>query len=172
MNPRIVLVACCFLVSSLGNSLQAQNVIADSADDWSSSGTQGENNWSNGYYNLTEDELVDEGIYQAEDFIEFENLGAGAVDPFGNHWTGTQWQLFDGAPGPWTRIGRENTHPNGTNSAPSEEHWTIRRWESDLSGTVFVQWHMRHTNVACGGNGVIIPDRIVVWKPASSPRTS
>ena len=84
MILRMVLVGCWFLGLSLGTSLQAQNVIADSADDWSSEGTQGENNWFNGYYNFTDDEFNGDGVYQAEDFIEFENVdgpGGGPVAP-------------------------------------------------------------------------------------------
>jgi hypothetical protein len=100
---------------------------ADSFDDWSVTGTQGEKNWFNGYYNKTRDA---NGTYQAGDFIPFTNSAGpagGAVSPSGNHWTGTQWDLTTAASGPWTELGRDNTHPNGTNSAPGEEEWTIRR---------------------------------------------
>ncbi len=41
--------------------------IADSAADWSTTGTQGEKNWFNGYYNKTQDA---DGIYQQADFRE------------------------------------------------------------------------------------------------------
>ena len=126
--------------------------IADSLFDWSTTGTQGENSWFHGYYNLT----LDDGTYEADDFVEFFNeFGAagGPVDPLGNHWTGTQWELFSGGSGPWTEVGRENTHPNGTNSDPGEEHWTIRRWIS--TGNVpraSITWHMRKNNPS--GTGV------------------
>ncbi|NIP92269.1 MAG: hypothetical protein GWO24_01855, partial [Akkermansiaceae bacterium] len=49
----------------------------------------------------------------------------------------------------------EGNHPNGTNSAPNEEHWTIRRWTaSDLDEVtpLALIWHMRKTNP--NGNGV------------------
>src|SRR5262245_50605541 len=127
--------------------------LADSFDDWSSTGTQGERNWFSGYYNLTQDAG---GTYQAADFIPFKNSvgpAGGAVSPAGNNWTGTQWDMTTAASGPWTELGREDTHPNGTNSAPNEEHWTIRRWVSNRSGQLAVKWHIRKTNIGCG-NGV------------------
>lgn len=138
--------------------------IADSLDDWSTSGTQGANNWSNGYYNLTQDS---DGTYGVTDFTPFLNDGSNAVNPDGaNHWDGTGWRLYrDTSPntGPWTSLGAENTHPNGTNSAapPSvpgsvpEEHWTIRRYEANGLTTTTplkLEWHMRETND--GGTGV------------------
>ncbi|MDG2381185.1 MAG: PEP-CTERM sorting domain-containing protein [Pirellulaceae bacterium] len=129
---------------------------ADSARDWSATGTQGENNWFNGYYNHTDDA---DGNYQQEDFMPFTNSegpDGGDVEPDGNHWTGTSWDLdSQGAPGPWTYLGATGTHPNGTNSAPDAEHWTIRRFvASDLAGTTPVElnWKMAKTNL--NGDGV------------------
>ncbi len=116
--------------------------IADSSADWSATGTQSEKNWQNGYYNLTVDQVAGDGIYQADDFLEFDL----AV------WTGVQWDLTPAAVGPWTEIGKENTHSNGTNSAPGEEHWTIRRWTSDRAGEVVISWHTRKINL--NGSGV------------------
>ncbi len=127
--------------------------IADSFDDWSTTGTQGERNWFNGYYNLTQDA---DGAYAAGDFMPFTNDGSGnPTTPGGNHWNGTQWDLTGEASGPWTELGQENTHPNGTNSLPNEEHWTIRRYvASNLTGTtpLALQWHTREVND--GGTGV------------------
>ena len=121
--------------------------IADSLNDWSAAGLQGENNWYNGYYNLTTD---GDATYQAGDFIEFVNDPA---DPPNNHWTGTQWDLTTAETGPWTELGPENTHPNGTNSAPGEEHWTIRRWVSDVTqNDAVLTWHIREGNL--NGSGV------------------
>ncbi len=115
-------------------------VLADSMDDWSTSGTQGENGWFNGYYNLTLD--AEPGYSDVDDFIEFAP----------GQFVGGLWDLTTAATGPWTELGRENTHPNGTNSAPNQEHWTIRRWVSDVSGPVAIGWHMREVNL--GGTGV------------------
>ncbi|MGQ9590331.1 MAG: thrombospondin type 3 repeat-containing protein [Planctomycetota bacterium] len=118
--------------------------VADSYDDWSAAGVQGEKNWFNGYYNRTQDILVGDGvgIYDADDFQEF------APEDFVNG----QWDLDRGAGNaPWTEIAQGNTHPNGTNSAPGEEHWTIRRWLADRDAKVAIIWHMRKTNPAGAG---------------------
>jgi hypothetical protein len=50
-------------------------------------------------------------------------------------------------------MSQAGTHPNGVNSAPNEEHWTIRRWVSSVNGEVQLTWHMHKANVG-GGNGV------------------
>src|SRR5690606_24745356 len=108
--------------------------------------------WYYGYYNLTADP---DQTYSVDDFLEFVNeLGpvGGPVTPEGNHWTGAARELTTEAMGPWTMLGQEDTHPNGTNSAPNEEHWTIRRWVSDFEGPVTIHWHIRATNTA-GGAG-------------------
>jgi hypothetical protein len=130
------------------------NTVADSQSDWSTSGTQGEKGWHYGYFNLTRDANK---VYAAAEFTPFTNSAGpagGAVSPGGNHWTGQMWDLLGDAAGPWTELGRTSTHPNGTNSAPTEEHWTIRRWISDrnLPGAR-ITWHMHKDNTGCG-NGV------------------
>jgi hypothetical protein len=48
-------------------------IVADSFDDWSVTGTQGEKSWYNGYYNLTAD---GDATYQATDFRPFLNDGS------------------------------------------------------------------------------------------------
>ena len=144
---------CCICLLTLGISLPAQE-IADSFDDWSTTGTQGENNWFYGWYNLTEDEEFDDGEYAADDFNEFENDGSNLVESIAdfyyprdaqspeNHWTGGEWDLNTAAQ-PWTAIGREATHPNGINYR--EEHWTVRRWVSDREhGVIPVQDRLNH----------------------------
>ena len=120
----------------LPGSLRAE-VIADSFDDWSAFGEQGELNWYNGYYNLTTDFDLS---YELDDFVEY--------DP--EHWRGNGWRLAPGG-APWTWIAQEQSHPNGANSAPNEEHWTIRRWVCDRDGEFAVTWHLRAQNL--NGNG-------------------
>jgi len=122
---------------------------ADSYADWSAAGEQGEKGWHNGYYNLTQDIINEDGIYQAENFIPFTNDGTGnPVTPGGNHWNGGAWDLHPtGAP--WTYIGPGDNHPNGSNNG--DEHWTIRRWESDVDGEIAITWHMRKTNPVQAG---------------------
>ena len=149
-------------------------IIADSIEDWSLDGIQGEDNWTYGYYNLTLDEEENDGEYDVEDFIPFLNDDSFEVGPEGeNHWDGNQWRLYrdgegvgGGLPqtGPWTRIGADDFgHPNGTNSAAptevddslSEEHWSVRRWESEHTGPASVEIALTAQNLGCG-NGTAI----------------
>ncbi len=126
------------------------DVVADSVDDWSTTGIQGEKGWQSGYYNRSQD---GDQTYQAANFVPFTNsagAGGGPVSPTGNHWTGVQWDLTSAASGPWTELGQETTHPNGTNSAPNQEHWTIRRWLCNRAlPQAEIAWSVRKVN----GNG-------------------
>ncbi len=129
--------------------------IASSIHDWSLTGTQGELDWYYGYYNHTLNAGAD---YDEDLFIEFINDGSNVrpdpwdnLAPDTNAWNGNNWRL--GAQNaPWTFLDREASHPNGTNSAPNEEHWTIRRWTSSLSGEYYIVWHTRKQNA--NGTGV------------------
>jgi len=121
--------------------------VADSVDDWSATGTQGENGWTYGLYNRRAD--IDgggDGIYAAEKFIEFLRDGTDGIVVDVNHWDlagGGRYRLAPGG-APWTTIQRENVHPNGDNNGG--EHWAIRRWTSDVSGHFAVSWHIRKQN--------------------------
>ena len=159
------LFGACLLLA--GNSVAHAEVFADSNLDWSPDGTQGENNWTYGYYNLTLDEEENDGVYQTTDFIEFLNDDSGFVDFDGeNHWNGNSWRLYrdtDPNTGPWTSITAAGGHPNGTNSAEAfsvddprrDEHWTIRRWESNLTGDYTVSTSLFASNTNCG-NGTTL----------------
>ena len=86
-------------------------VIADSIADWSATGVQGENSWYYGWFDLTDDELNDDGLYEEDNFIEYKNdpdvdvrdqvwIPGAEV----NHWlpnNGGSWRL-DVAQAPWT----------------------------------------------------------------------
>ena len=145
-----------FNVSDTQEVIPPPTAYADSADDWTLDGVQGEKNWFSGYYNRTADS---DDEYQTDDFMPFVNEagpGGGPTDPDGNHWTGTQWDLLDIAEGPWTFLGQAGTHPNGENSTPGDEHWTIRRYvANDIESTTPFEltWEMAKTNTN-GGNGV------------------
>src|SRR5262245_46403672 len=76
------------LLALLAGPASAQvTTFADSFDGWSSTGTQGENGWFNGYYNLTVDQQTGDGVYQLDDFIEFGP----------EFWSGVQWDLTPAA---------------------------------------------------------------------------
>ena len=48
----------------------------------------------------------------------------------------------------------ENTHPNGTNSAPNEEHWTVRRWTAvGLDGPTDIRVYWMHRAQNLNGDG-------------------
>jgi hypothetical protein len=101
-------------------------VLADSAADWSVSGDQGSLNWQYGYYDRSNDGVVN---YQTNDFKPF-------TDSF---WNGTEWIWPDGNP-PYDRIGRRIMRPNS--SSNGGEHWPIRRWISKVTGNLTVHWRL------------------------------
>ena len=117
---------------------------------------QGQDNWSYGYRNFTVD--GGETNYDAtDDFVAFAG-GSENPAPFDGvtqQWRGL-WDLKNpqNGAGAWTFLGREGTHPNGTNSSPLEEHWTIRRWTaSELTGVtpLALTWHTRKTDLNASG---------------------
>ena len=131
------------------NWAQAQ-VIANSTNEFS--GVQGQDGWFYGYRNVTVDgKAID---YDANaDFIPFD----------ASMWTGTEWDLDSLGAAPWTMLGRETVHPNGVNNAA--EHWVIRRWVSEVSGRIEVDWTLAKSNP--GGNGVSL--KLVNWKDEKTP---
>ena len=142
------------LVLAASGSLQAAT-IADSLDQWSLTGTQGENDWYYGWRNFTAD---GGGVYDPSLFIPFLNDGSNGATPVSqagpNQWTGTQWD-FTTSGGPWTFMGPEGAHPNGTNTG--EEHWVIRRWVADsLAAPTQLELtsHLRATNTSGPGTTV------------------
>ena len=132
-------------------------LVTDSASDFS--GSQGRNGWYYGYRNYT----LDGGgadYDPVRDFVPFRPA----------EWRGSQWRLAP-TEAPWTLIGRLSTHPNGTNSSPNQEHWTLRRWiPRDLKETtpVAITWHVRKQNKNSDGvtgslhvNGRMVDSRLV-----------
>ena len=127
----------------LDASINPSTLLADSYDEFS--GIQGQDDWQYGYRNLTLDGGDIESYDAENDFIAFDDQ---------EHWR-PGWRLAPSA-APWTLFnGPEGSHPNGTNSAPNEEHWTVRRWTADelTSETpIGLKWHTRKTNL--NGTGV------------------
>ena len=118
-------------------------VIAESEDDWSREGVQGENNWFYGYRNLTEEGDVERIDYDPRaDFIHYP----------GEWWNGNIWDFPEGNV-PWTSHSALGTHPNGENNGAL--HWSIRRWEADVDEptAIAIRWLTTKANTACG-NGV------------------
>ena len=121
----------------------ANTVVADSIADWSFSGTQGEKNWYYGFYNRTTDAG---GVYATNDFTLFPR--AGGAWSANNYWDGSQYDWFNGNP-PWDQIAQTACHPNGINNGA--EHWVIRRWVSEVSGRIVIDWRLAKSNPAGGG---------------------
>ena len=115
--------------------------IADSIEDFTTDGTQGTNGWISGYRNYTADGGGDD-YDSANDFIAFDE---------DSEWRGDGWRIAPSG-APWTLVRAETGHPNGTNSAPNEEQWAIRRWTSDRDATLTVEWKLREQNP--NGTGV------------------
>lgn len=112
--------------------------LADSSDDWSLSGDQGDKSWTYGYYNRSSD---GDSQYDQRDFRAFPS----------NYFAGVVWDWPGGNP-PNTLIGKQNMSPNGSNSG--DIHWAIRRYESETSGVLSIDWTIAKNNLALGGTGV------------------
>ncbi len=107
-------------------------VVADSQAEFS--GVQGQAGWYYGYYNKTLDTVAG---YQAADFIQFS----------ANYWISGIWDWPAGNP-PWTAVDATGGHPNGSNNG--NVHWAIRRWVSDVTGTVVAHIRLAKSNPNCG----------------------
>lgn len=141
MSGRLQLVVGSLVCLLLLCPVAGAATIADSIDDWTVDGVQGDRDWYSGMYNLTQDP---DGTYQTDDFEAFTD----------DQWTGSAWDV--GPEGPWTNLAQETAHPNGTNSNPGDEHWAIRRWVADSltePTDLVLTWHLRATNVNGDGTG-------------------
>ncbi len=120
-------------------------VVADSINDWSDTGAQGLNGWSYGYFNATTG-----GTYTATKFLPFPS-GSGPHST-ANFWNGEAWQWFDGEP-PFDTIGQILTRPSVfvTGGVKGNEHRVIRRWVSEVAGTLHVDWHVGKKDLTGGG---------------------
>lgn len=155
---RTALVLGLILVGITVGSVQAA-IIADSVNEFS--GTQGQNNWYYGYYDRTNDL---DGIYNPDsDFqqmTEFQNIGT----YFGSWIWSVDWA--NGGPGGyWTSLGALGGHPNDTNGnwgRLPNVHWPIRRWVSEVAGSITISGVFK--SIDCGSiTGYIIVDGVQVW---------
>lgn len=119
-------------------------VVADSVADWSFSGEQGANNWFYGYFNAGTN--IPPGSYLASEFVAFPRDN-GPHGP-GNYWDGSSWDSWNGDP-PADEIGQHVMNPNGFNAPPM--HWVIRRWMSEVSGSITVDWSVLKLQALGGG---------------------
>lgn len=113
-------------------------LVADTIADWSDTGAQGYKGWTYGAFIKTNTSVV----YATSRFGAFPS-GTGPHSA-NNFWNGESYQWFDGDP-PFDRIGQHTCHPNifpSTSTTNSQEHWVIRRWVSEIAGTLHVDWHL------------------------------
>ncbi|HKX60969.1 MAG TPA: lamin tail domain-containing protein, partial [Verrucomicrobiae bacterium] len=122
-------------------------LVADSISDWSTAGKQGEKNWYYGYWNSGTN--IPLPAYTAANFTPFPRSDG----PFGaaNFWTGREWDWWNGDP-PIDEIGERLMWANGLNN--TNIHWVIRRWRSEVSGPVIVDWTV--TKLEASGAGVSV----------------
>jgi hypothetical protein len=125
-------------------------VLADSIRDWSIVGQQGARNWTYGYSDRTADVG---GIYGPGDFVPFPS-GLGSPHSSANFWDGQAWHWFDGDP-PFDLIGQLDVMPSvlETGGVKGNQHWVIRRWVSEVAGTLQIDWHVGKKTL--GGGGVV-----------------
>ncbi|MCI0747500.1 MAG: hypothetical protein L0Y58_19010, partial [Verrucomicrobia subdivision 3 bacterium] len=122
------------------------SIVADSIADWSESGAQGEKNWSYGFFNATTG-----GAYSTAKFTPFPS-GTGPHSS-GNFWNGEAWKWFEGDP-PFDTIGQVEMRPSvfPTGGTNGHVHWVMRRWISEVSGAISVDWHIAKKDLT--GSGV------------------
>lgn len=121
-------------------------VVADSVADWSVNGTQGEKNWFYGYFDGSTNLPP---TYNASNFVAFPHA-AGPQGP-GNFWDGASWDWWNGNP-PFDEIGQSVMNPSGYNNG--YVHWVIRRWISEVSGSLTVDWTVN--KLEADGAGVTV----------------
>ena len=122
-------------------------LVADSIEDWSFSGAQGGGGWFYGFYNKTTDA---DATYQSSNFVAFP-AGTGPHST-ANFWNGAAWQWFDGEP-PFDFIGQTEAGPSifPTGGTNGHEHRVVRRWVSEVTGALVVDWHVGKKNLTGGG---------------------
>ena len=90
--------------------------------------------------------------YSSAQFVRFPS--STGPQSAANFWDGAQWHWFDGDP-PFDTLGQLLCRPNlypaaGTNSL---EHWVIRRWVSEITGQITIDWHFSKMDLT--GEGTI-----------------
>jgi hypothetical protein len=104
------------------------------------------------------------GIYQQDTtpgvFQAFPTDGTTTLSA-GNHWNGTVFDVFAGNP-PWTNLGSNNAHPNGTNSGGGLQ-WAVRRYTVEpftsnplATSGVSVNYSFNHNTAAVESNGTTV----------------
>lgn len=157
---------CCVVAAVVGFAVTGQakaGVIADSVAEFS--GAQGQDNWYYGYWDRTSDS---DGVYDpVTDFQPMTQFIIGPSINFG-HQADTHapaWFVQDGSF--WTALWREGGHPSGTNGNQGRlpfEHWTTRRWISEVGGIIHISGYpANHPNYGGLSDARILIDGTEIW---------
>ncbi|GMU26382.1 MAG: hypothetical protein AMXMBFR16_12870 [Candidatus Uhrbacteria bacterium] len=154
---RAALVSCLVLA---GPAVVRATIIADSVAEFS--GVQGQSNWYYGYWDRTSDA---DDIYAPSEFaLMSQYLTTPSMD-YGPSLHSPCWRVQDGDY--WTALWGEGGHPNGTNGNFGHlrfEHWTIRRWVSEVTGPIEISGQLGCSdNFPCSVSGRIFVDGIQVY---------
>lgn len=137
-RPLALALAALTLGAAATADAQSSTVVANSQTDFSS--TQGQANWSYGYWNRSADVT---GVYAATDFRRFSLYDNGS-----NIWRASASDTpYSGV---YTQLGALGGHPNGTNNGA--EVWAIRRYVVQSTGVYSVSGMFGKTDVR-GGTG-------------------
>ena len=151
MKKLLPLLALTTPLASPADVINMFDVFASSREDWSTTGTQGENGWTYGYYDNTNNPNV---------FVPFDQA---------LHWNANNWDHgFNGGANtnaPWTSIQRTSGHPNTTAftnagvADPGPDFHAVRRYTvpAGVSGQVGIDWHVLKNN----GNGTGVTGNIL-----------
>ena len=124
------------------------------------SGSQGQNNWSYGYWARKNDA---DGVYASAEFVPFPN--ADGSFSTSNFWTGSRWDWFNGDP-PYTELTSQGGWPAGENGiSVLPEHWAIRRYVCESNGPITVTGTLTHTSdwVYVTATGISITSLIYIY---------
>jgi opacity protein-like surface antigen len=126
-NRFILAVVALISIASVAHATTA----FDSVEEFSV--TQGQNNWFYGYYD------GDSAFpFTSSDFEEMPQ----SIN-------GNQWIIHrDDPSGYWTSLYSTGGHPNGprSNYYLGTEHWAVRRWVSDLDGTISITGNIKKSS--------------------------
>ena len=142
MNTRLYRLTLALITIALSANA---DTIFDSVADFS--GNQGQDNWHYGYYDGD-----NASPYTSSDFEE--------MPQFINN---TTWIIHrEDRTGYWTSLGATGGHPNGpiANYYQGTEHWAVRRWISDVAGTLQIEGNLSKSSTYGDGtiNHVFIND--------------
>ncbi len=136
-------------------------VIANSQTEFSN--IQGQNGWSYGYWVKSGDA---NGVYAPTEMVNFLWNGTSIVGNF-NHWDGTKWDFRSGATRPLTELSATGGKPAAFTGFPPITHNTIRRYTSEVAGTLKLTGTLADIDpTGDGAIGRILVDGVQIYEQA------